>query len=260
MSNITGDVIDVLVKLGLVESNGGGGVTPGLRKITNATTGAMVLIGADGIEIVVADYAASTFASLPDPATVQAGVPHYVSDVGVGGSTWFSNGTRWLPQGGSVVVGQVSGSLAAPIATLTGVTSGIFTHPTVKFPAGMLVSGVSKINIEALVSRVGANGTGLIRVAFGTDAVPDDVEWVYGLAMAATNLQVLRINTDFFPGNGTAFVENWAPLNTVSVDSVSDRVSAKFNTLQDQYLNFRLSAANALDSFKLLAYRVVVFP
>ena len=44
MSNITGDVIDVLVKLGLVESNGGGGVTPGLRKITDAN-GNTVLAG-----------------------------------------------------------------------------------------------------------------------------------------------------------------------------------------------------------------------
>ena len=50
MSNITGDVIDVLVKLGLVESNGGGGVTPGLRKITDAS-GNTVLVGPDGLPL-----------------------------------------------------------------------------------------------------------------------------------------------------------------------------------------------------------------
>ena len=45
MSNITGDVIDVLVKLGLVESNGGGGVTPGLRKITDANGNKVLAVG-----------------------------------------------------------------------------------------------------------------------------------------------------------------------------------------------------------------------
>ena len=47
MASITNDVIDVLVKTGLLESNGSGGVIPGLRKVTDAS-GNTMLAGADG--------------------------------------------------------------------------------------------------------------------------------------------------------------------------------------------------------------------
>ena len=47
MASITNDVIDVLVKLGLIQSNGGGGVAPSLRKATDANNNT-VLVGADG--------------------------------------------------------------------------------------------------------------------------------------------------------------------------------------------------------------------
>ena len=48
MASITNDVIDVLVKTGLLESNGSGGVIPGLRKVTDAS-GNTVLVGPDGV-------------------------------------------------------------------------------------------------------------------------------------------------------------------------------------------------------------------
>lgn len=44
--------------------------------------------------------ASSTFASLPGAANVPVGTQYFVSDVGVNGSTWQSNGTVWTPVNG----------------------------------------------------------------------------------------------------------------------------------------------------------------
>ena len=48
MASITNDVIDVLVKLGMLQANGSGGVVPGLRKITDASGNTVLVM--DGVE------------------------------------------------------------------------------------------------------------------------------------------------------------------------------------------------------------------
>ena len=72
---------------------------------TKDTSGNVVGINVgDGITYDVVDYTATLFVNLPDPTTVQAGIPHYVSNVGVGGSQWYSDGVRWRALGGTVVL------------------------------------------------------------------------------------------------------------------------------------------------------------
>jgi hypothetical protein len=78
------------------------GFTPQI--LSTDANGNPVLLGPDGVSYAISDYAAVLFANLPDPTKVQAGVHYYVSDVGVGGSQWYSDGTRWRALGGTVVL------------------------------------------------------------------------------------------------------------------------------------------------------------
>lgn len=76
-----------------------------------------------------------TFANLPTAATSNAGMIFNVSDVGVNGSLWRSNGTLWSPLNGSVTLLQhggpwvvlSSGSVSAAGA-LTGITALLVAH------------------------------------------------------------------------------------------------------------------------------------
>ena len=79
-------------------------------------------------------FPSSVFASLP-PASANSAVTYYVSDVGVNGSLWRSNGTKWGLVNGSTVLVQngmpwinlSSGSIAAD-GSLTGITALLVAH------------------------------------------------------------------------------------------------------------------------------------
>ena len=218
-------------------------------------TGTALVDPVTGAGIAIADFAPRAFATLPNPTTVQAGVPYYVSDLGVGGSQWYSNGTKWVPFGGSVVIASDNGTLAAPIDTKTGATSHSFA-PVTTFPTGLLVPGVSKVRAEIVVVREGANGTALMRMYFGKTAA----DWVFELALAATDGQTARYIVDFYPDNGGLFTTNWAGIGVLSTNSTLGKTNADFDTTAAQVLNFQITSADTLDTFKLISYQVTVFP
>lgn len=226
-----------------------------LELATDASGNVTGLVTPTGTTITIADYAAHTFATLPDPTTVQAGVPYYVSDIGIGGSQWYSDGAKWVPFGGSVVIASDSGTLAAPLDTKTGATEYTFS-PTITFPAGLLDPGVSKVRAEFVVVRAGTNGTALLRMYFGKTAA----DWVFGLYLAATDGQTARYMVDFYPNDGGLFTTNWAAAGLLTTNSTIDRTNADFDTTAAQILNFQIGSANALDTFKLISYQVTVFP
>lgn len=228
---------------------------PNRLELATDSSGNTVLVGPDGIQLAVVDYTAVTFANLPDPTTVQAGVPYYVSDVGVGGSQWYSTGTKWVPLGGSVVLASDSGTLASPIETKTGATSHTFA-PIISFPAGLLDPGVSKVRAEFVVVRAGANGTATLRAHFGKTAA----DWVFALGLTATDGQTARYIVDFYPDNGGLFTTNWAGIGVLATNPSLNKANADFDTTAAQVLNFQIASANALDTFKLITYHVTVWP
>jgi hypothetical protein len=96
-------------------------------------------------------YPVATFATLPG-ASQASGQTYLVSDIGVGGSLWRSNGIRWSPVGGSCILfkcaipiiscstGNIgnNGALTAITALPTTYSGGAW----VNLPAGAIAAGV----------------------------------------------------------------------------------------------------------------------
>ena len=122
MASITNDVIDVLVKTGLLESNGNGGVIPGLRKVTDANNNT-VLVGADGIVIPFA-YGRGEIA-LFGASDVVASSVFSASSLGTA-MTWIGSSIPPIPDG--VLFDDTAGgvfSVASPTRITIPVGSGI---------------------------------------------------------------------------------------------------------------------------------------
>lgn len=100
-----------------------------------------------------------TWATLPAASTV-TGMTVRVTDVGVGGSFWTSNGTKWYPTATEVLLANDQTTLA-----VTGTTSEVQTF-TLTIPAGMMgANGVLEIVPFFTYTNSANNKT--LRVRFG---------------------------------------------------------------------------------------------
>lgn len=88
------------------------------------------------------------WANRPIASSVPARTKIAITDVGVGGySEWFSDGTYWKPVNGSLLLFRDRGTVAAPLATITGdgvLTIATFAIPnaaSLLIPAGMCYPG-----------------------------------------------------------------------------------------------------------------------
>lgn len=204
----------------------------------------------------------STFASLPAPASA-TGSLYTVTDCN--NAIFVSDGTHWNPLGGSFILAKGSGSLAAPINTISGTASTTnFTIPggSPKIPAGVMRAG-SQVHTEAIVRKNGANATFNLATLMGTlNSVSDNN--VYGLSAIANvdNRQTwafadasVATTTTFYRPDGSIIL---TPSSSATA-SGSD-ASTNFNTASDNFFNVRVSGQNASDSFDLIEYKVVVIP
>lgn len=253
LDNVTGQVKSIRQKKGtkkktrlLVASTDANDNVTG---IVDPKTGAPIFFGGVGY----------TWATRPSAAG-NVGQTIRITDIGnsAGGAHFFSDGTNWRPVGGSILLASKAGSLSSPLNVISGTTAAYFT-PNVTIPAGLLIAGESHIDAQCLVRRVGANGTANLNIIIGTSGVSGDAN-VFASAMSATN------NLDMAPSpiisvssatklTTTAFMQVGSP----SGSSAATDVTAQVNIAADMKLTFTISAANALDSFNLIAYRVRVY-
>jgi hypothetical protein len=182
-----------------------------------------------------------------------------VTDVGqsAGGSYWISDGTYWRPINGSVVLSRQSGSIATPIATLAGVTSGMFVPAIpVVIPAGMMVPGLCQLRVEAAFRRTGATATATLNVHLGTNKTSGD-NVAYAFTYSATTLldiiaapTILISETSRFTGLG------WQVQGGSGNASVFNDKTTAFSTAADTGITFSISGANVADSFAMIGYKV----
>lgn len=91
-----------------------------------------------------------TWANRPAATAVAPGTKMIATDVGVGGySEWVSNGTNWRPVNGSVLLFEDRGSVAAPIASLTG--DGVSTQ------MGFVIPNASSVRLPAGMAYIGSH-------------------------------------------------------------------------------------------------------
>lgn len=199
-----------------------------------------------------------TWATKP-AAAGNTGLVIRVTDVGPGaGSYWVSDGTYWRPLNGSVMLANVMGSLAAPVATLTSTTGSKFTLPAdIVIPAAMMIPGQCMLDIWGLIHRDNNTATAIAQVHLGTGNTTSD-NGAMGLSMAATdNIDVIAGPMVSVATATTYLTTNYLSRQSSGTAVFLDKTSA-FNTASANYVNFAIGSANASDTFLLLAYSVTL--
>lgn len=216
-----------------------GYVGPGNQWVTATDTPNPAAAAGAGLGILWADR--------PSAAAVGAGALQWFSDVG-GGSLWRSDGTYWAPAA-PVVLFRGAGTVAAPLATLTGVTSGVFVSPG-NVPAGMFIRPGMRLQAQANFSRSTATATASLQINVGSQVV--------GFGVGAAVGQQVRLDTNVWCASAsTQLNENWLqPQNSAA--SVFQSASVNFTTAQA--FSVLLGAANVADSFTLLSYGLTIYP
>jgi hypothetical protein len=232
------------------------------RTVVDATSPYSVLGVVDGAgELQIMGGVAYTWSTRP-AAAGRAGQVIRVSDIGAtgAGSHWISDGTNWRPVNGSVVICNLVGSLATPLESKTGATSGSFTTLVAasKIPAEVLVPGSSSIAVQTLWNRVGATATAIAAVNIGTAGTSSDSN-VYALTYAATTLFNLISEPILSAAeSGRLTSSNWVSHGGSGGAAAVDRTT-NINTAADMYVTPNYSSANAADTFQIIAHKVTVF-
>ena len=166
-------------------------------------------------------------------------------------------GPNGSPVSGGRLVLAASGSIAAPVATISAATAGSFVLPSKAIPAGLMIPGESSISGTVLVRRVGANGTAALTVTLGpADGTTDAI--LYASTMAATSNNDLRAAPDGFVSGATCLTTPvWLTPGASGVSATLDRISG-FDVAVEQFIGVRIASANAADVFHLISYRLVI--
>ena len=205
---------------------------------------------------------ATTFANLPSAAS-SAGLTYRVTDVGpVGaGSLWISDGTRWRTLGGRQLHCAAQGTIAAPLATLSGAT-GKFSLPAgdrVTSGSILLPVGLPQVGQALQVScKVRHRGTGgawnfIARIGSGDASTDPSFAQVTG---TATDDQGAWVEQDMETVTATSFISSgYSVPNSAGVGALVLR-NSNFNNAAQMYLGFYSSTLNAADFLDLISYRV----
>lgn len=166
---------------------------------------------------------------------------------------WDSADAAIVPR--SVRIANLIGTVAAPLSSLTGVTSGQLTLTTpIKIPANTLEVG-SVVRVRALFNRAGANATALIACRLGTaNAVGDSL--IANITVGATDGLCLRMDAEARIQTATqALNPGGCILNSTSTSGVAE-VTTNIDITADMFVTFHIASANAADTFRALAVTV----
>lgn len=181
-------------------------------------------------------------------AGIALGSKAYMRDVGVGGCEMQWDGTYWAPLN-PVVLFRAAGNVATALATLTA-TAGTFIAPG-SVPAGLFIKPGMSIEIDADLIRTTAVATGDLNLSLGGTIFETYT------AAATANLHV-RLNTNALcRTSASQLSEGNTPPGGSGVSTFSDKT---VNFANAAAFDIKLANANAGDTYKLLAYSVILYP
>lgn len=160
-------------------------------------------------------------------AAFRPGDEFYVTDVGVGGSWWYSDGVRWRAKGGSVVLGALQAVVAH--SGTTGAAEKLFG---VTIPAGLVRVGDILTHYTSIDTTLTDTNNDAINIRLGTlnstsDPVLCNAAQPVSTGKYATICKAARVETDTtaklceatgaggFGGTGTG------ALSSITIGSVS---------------------------------------
>lgn len=173
--------------------------------------------------------------ALPSAGGKNAGTTIRLTDVGPAGSEWTSDGTVWRPSNGSAVLYQSpAGSVAAPVATLTGngATQYFSLAQPMLIPAGLLFSG-AKLRISFLGQKAGTH-TGVWRIGVATAADGTGYTQIVTQASNGTTATFVRGSSEAICYSGGFFTSGPSGMEgaagTGTSASIADRTFATMLT------------------------------
>lgn len=204
---------------------------------------------------------ATTFGNLP--SDVDAGVTYRVTDVGPtdSGSLWVKGTSRWRTLGGRQLHCAAQGTIAAPLATLSGAT-GKFVLPagdrvsggSILLPVGLPQVGQG-VQVSCKVRHRGTGGAWNFVARIGTSDTSSDSNFAQ-VTGTATDDQGAWVEQDMETVTATSFISSgYSVPNSVGVGALVLR-NSNFNNAAQMYLGFYSSTLNAADFLDLISYRV----
>lgn len=172
-----------------------------------------------------------------------------------GNQRFFTDGTKWRPVGGRALLSSINGRVASPVATLTGVTSGVFGVST-KIPAGMLKAG-SRVIVRCHASQSLAF-TATVGMYFGVNGSTADT-LVSSSSLAATAGQGVRGEYEFYVSSIPTIMTTpqWLAYGAVGTGGLADRTVADTSSL-DLFITVGISGGNATNTYSLVSHSVEV--
>ena len=145
-------------------------------------------------------------------------------------------------------------SLSSPLATLSGVTGGLFSAAgfPYSFAPGALANVNDVLHVMAMVRKRGANATATVNAYLGVNNSTADGKIGALLATNVTDQDVFLVATMFVGSATNGIANQGAAWNSQGQSRFFDVALTPASTM---YLNIGVTGANALDSFDLLAVR-----
>lgn len=175
-----------------------------------------------------------------------------VMDVGrAAGTDFIWTGSRWRHVH-PFILGRNIGSVAAPVATLTGVTSGVFALSNALATYADMFEPGDELEVSALATKIGTGGTADINIYLGTaGGITDSLVRPESLTNVTNRTMNARTQIQF---SGLTTFSGPAGLadNSVSTSQLLDR-STNVNLAAAMSITIALANANAADTFKLVS-------
>lgn len=207
---------------------------------------------------------AYTWATRPAAAS-NTGQIIRVTDYGTGGSLWYSDGSNWRPQGGSQTLWRRVGSVATPLSIITGngAAQSFTLADATTIPAGMLIPGISSVQVIAKVRRSGAAGASSSVVArlgnSGALGIADNS--MAAQTVAATTLLDTLIDCVADISTTTSFLNtgflarNGGPNSSSFADRTTNFDCSGSNT---NLVSIGVPSTFTVDQMHLLSYEVIL--
>jgi len=165
--------------------------------------------------------------------------------------------SRWFPLNGTSHLVNRVGSVATPLASITGVTAATFFGlDPMTVPAGFLALG-ARLRVDAFFRRAGANATGIVRARLGTGGNTSDAI-LTNQTMGATDNQTYRMFLEARVSSSTGLLSSHGnAVNGVTTGGVQD-ITGQVDIAAAMQLTLGTASTNASDAFHCLAVAVDV--
>lgn len=199
----------------------------------------------------------TTWAGRPAVGLVPAGTELQVTDYA--NQKWINDGASWRPAQGRALVKNIFGTIATPLAVITGVTAGAFSLPggNIRIPAGMIAPN-SRVIVSHTARRTTSAATANLVCYLGTAGNQADTGIVSQNLAATANLDIVACSGARFGTSKTTMVcSNYlSEYTTTTGAGVATDRTFNVNTDADMFVSFGVISANIADSFGLVSYSV----